>query len=99
MTTHVVAARFTAAEALQFFDEYIAASVPEEVLQTPLANKPPVYLADVQDYWAGLPREFVRQWGHYRRPPVSMPARLLRWLCGFNVGWKMVYNIRRALRI
>ncbi|KAH9480223.1 hypothetical protein JR316_0006821 [Psilocybe cubensis] len=52
---------------------------------------------DTYDRWENLPPEFIRQWEHYREPPLRWTTTLLRKICLQPWGWHTVPQIRRLL--
>ncbi|OJT03961.1 hypothetical protein TRAPUB_5354, partial [Trametes pubescens] len=68
MTTHVVAERFTAAEAANFI-EFAIASVPEASLATPVSLRTEWECFEHPDiYWARTTPAFRDHWAHFRAP-------------------------------
>lgn len=98
MTAPVISNRFTAAEALRFVNLIIESSSVEDLQSTPL-KQTIVPVTDLSSYWKSLPQEFVWQWRHFRQPPISLFTRLLRWVCRYETCWRIVYTVRRCLRV
>ncbi|KAF7760334.1 hypothetical protein Agabi119p4_11010 [Agaricus bisporus var. burnettii] len=82
MVTRNVALRFSAEEALAFFEK-ILPEIPEEVMNIEC----PEYQG-VSDYetdrWEGLAPEFIKKWENYREPPIPFVTTVLRRLCSFD---------------
>lgn len=78
--------RFTALQALQFFDKH---SIPE-VLLLPSSISGPNLLYDESDRWSQLPDDFVR---HFREPKLPRKTKLLR------LGHATVVSIRRIKQV
>ncbi|GJJ07968.1 hypothetical protein Clacol_002175 [Clathrus columnatus] len=73
--------RFTAEEALQFFDQMHAKLSPQQLsLDAPIDIDSiiPFWEPEKHDRWEGLPEEFVKEWGHFRAPKPSLYTRFLR---------------------
>lgn len=67
MTTHAISQRFTAEEALVFFQDRTD-ELSKETLLMPVELK----MEDSQEsYWDRLPSDVGRKWAHYRTPSVS----------------------------
>jgi hypothetical protein len=77
MTAHDVRRRFTAEEALTFFEKH-ASSIPR---MTKLAQREPRTSDEVRDYWADLPSSLVEEWAHLREAPPSRITIFLRRTC------------------
>ncbi|PPQ80618.1 hypothetical protein CVT25_001647, partial [Psilocybe cyanescens] len=74
--------RFTAYEALQFFEEHILSKLSEAVLYTDFT----LIQFNFCEYrecnrWKGFPPDFVERWKAYRVAPYPWRRRLLRSLC------------------
>ena len=77
MTTHDLTRRFTADEALDFFqNEY--SILREEQLNRPVT---PDCGGSSFDYWDHMPPYLAEKWAHHRTPPVPLSYPVLRWLC------------------
>ncbi|KAF8890484.1 hypothetical protein BD779DRAFT_274719 [Infundibulicybe gibba] len=96
MTTHVVERRFTASGALEFC-ESIMKDLPPSELQKVLPPEPVDGGPYAVDRWEGLPVEFSKIWSAYRETPVSYRIRILRWIGDWQLGWRLMYWIRRTL--
>jgi hypothetical protein len=96
MTTHVVAKRFSAAEAYAFCQR-IRPSLSAEELSIPIPPFPDGTWK--LDRWKDLPVEFVKAWSDYRETRPSFISRVLRWIGSTDIGWYMLYRVRGALRI
>ncbi|KAH7887236.1 hypothetical protein F5I97DRAFT_2056348 [Phlebopus sp. FC_14] len=97
MITRDLPTRFTATEALSFFDDYVVPSVGPTRLDicppshdTDERQKPEVY-----DRWAGLDADFVEIWAAYRLPPLEWSTKVLRWICYYPFGYTVVQSIRK----
>ncbi|KAF9563614.1 hypothetical protein CPC08DRAFT_721564 [Agrocybe pediades] len=87
LTTHKLRQRFTAAEALAFFEDFYG-DLSEEELQ----KKVPEWDGIVQprpyydsDRWASVPPDLAKKWAMYKEPPLPWKTRLLRKL--FEYEW------------
>jgi len=94
MTTHLVAKRFSAAEAYAFCQR-IRPSLSAEELSSPI----PLERGERPDRWKDLPAEFVDAWSDYRETRPTFKRRVLWWIGSSNIGWYMLYWVRRVLRI
>jgi hypothetical protein len=98
MTTCHIQRRFTALQALQFFDEHVYPSIPEDLLcclPPPKSNSNLLY--DESDRWSQLPDDFVENWRHFQEPNLSQRTRLLREICAYRLGRAAVMFIRRII--
>lgn len=69
MTTHVIDQRFTASEALVFYNEHLA-HLSEEVLETGIVAEPSFEPLNYPDlYWKQLGTGDRERWSQYRVPP------------------------------
>ncbi|KAG5352557.1 hypothetical protein C0989_001775 [Termitomyces sp. Mn162] len=100
MTTRNIPRRFTASEALAFFEEQVQPLTPglEKVgyQSRDSPSYPPRY--DTFDRWQDLDPEFVKKWAKFRDAPVPFHVRLLRRLCERSWGWRLVNRIRHLGR-
>lgn len=95
-------ARFTAAEALAFLDEFhdgYRADGGINVLQKWPLDRDHVDREVVVERWTGLPEEFVREWSRFREPPMSRTGRLLQAACEYDFISKLVRCARRVLDV
>ncbi|KAI0070464.1 hypothetical protein K474DRAFT_1608634, partial [Panus rudis PR-1116 ss-1] len=98
MTTHIIQERFTASEALSFFNSEIQRSLSDDCLDKPVTLGPaPICLVDW--CWKDLSPEFCTRWRSYRTPPIPWYDRVLDWVVSFRLGWRLVRYIRRTLNI
>ncbi len=93
MVTWDVGARFTAEQALHFFEQHVP-DLDENLLYA----TPPRSDYEDYDYWSVLPPEFARKWAHLRVPPEPITRKLLRWICRYRICDMLVQRIRRMLR-
>ncbi len=99
MTTHVVDRRFTAAEALAFFQDHFG-DLSDDVLATHLVLMPSIEpLKDPEEYWSLLGAEDSERWKGFRVPKRSWTQRLLQWVEETAVGWKLLRAVRGVLHI
>ncbi|KAF9474164.1 hypothetical protein BDN70DRAFT_816162 [Pholiota conissans] len=77
MTTWEIDKRFTAAEALQFF-ELMRSELTEEQLSIKEYESEQFVPYELYDRWRGLPEDFTQKWALYRQPPVPLVMRILR---------------------
>ncbi|KAF8510408.1 kinase-like domain-containing protein, partial [Hysterangium stoloniferum] len=100
LITRTLTERFTASEAVQFF-ESMQMNVTSEQLAT--QAPPRLYLgwqSENYDRWAGLPADFVKEWSSYRAPPPSLGTRLLQKIFVFYWPWgcRFLRMLRRVAR-
>ncbi|KAF8067479.1 kinase-like domain-containing protein [Lyophyllum atratum] len=92
MITRNIPQRFTAAEALLFFEEQVYPQTTESQLEEdPVTLRDSNFLPfDFYDRWGGLDPSFVEKWAAFREPPVPWRIRVLRFICyrlwGYRVG-------------
>ncbi|KAI0780017.1 kinase-like domain-containing protein [Fomes fomentarius] len=99
MTTYVVEERFTAAEALSFYNDRMLA-LPDEQLDSTVMLKPCYKpLSDPELYWSLLTPEDRHAWRAYRAPQESWGRRFLRWMADTEIGWRFLLFMRGTLRI
>ncbi|KAH7882305.1 hypothetical protein F5I97DRAFT_1909263, partial [Phlebopus sp. FC_14] len=91
--------RFTAQEALQFFEQHVVPSVsPSQACARPPRPHIPTINPELYDRWDGLDPEFVRTWDRYRLPRLTWSTRALRWICNYDIGYAVVQLLRKAIR-
>ncbi|KAF9018094.1 kinase-like protein [Hymenopellis radicata] len=93
METWDVRARFTAEEALQFFEKHVP-HFDENLLHA----VPRKYDYEEYDRWSELPPEFVHKWAHLRIPLEPITRKILRWICQYRICDIAVQRIRRTVR-
>ncbi|KAH7890135.1 hypothetical protein F5I97DRAFT_1850396 [Phlebopus sp. FC_14] len=100
MITRDIPTRFTATQALTFFDDYVLPSATPSALGGRPPERDRTILSEPEsfDRWARLDPEFVKKWAAYRLPPLKRSTKILRWICGYHVGQFLVRSIRRAAR-
>lgn len=101
MTTRHVARRFSASEALQFFEAF-QAELSEEQLQTSVSEHDTLrgeVPYDKFDRWEGLPESFVARWSTFREPGLPWTTKALRLVCNYTVGHMVVQWVRRIHRL
>lgn len=99
MSTHVVESRFTAAEALDFFNKHLG-QLPEHLQASPVVLEPSFeVLRDPELYWSILSPDNLCIWQEYRVPPRSWIQRLLTWFGRNRMAWNLLRLVRRFLYI
>jgi hypothetical protein len=93
MVTRNIPLRFSATEALQFFETFLL-EIPENVMNHVLPKKS-VVSGYEWDRWEGLPLEFIKRWESYREPPLPLSTSVLRWICSFQRMMFIVPAVRR----
>ncbi|KAG6808612.1 hypothetical protein H0H92_003496, partial [Tricholoma furcatifolium] len=86
MTTRDLSRRFTASEALGFFEKHVLGRDNFDLLE--LNEDYTSY--DVYDRWDGLDPRFVEKWASFREPPIPLHIRFLRRLCEHSWGYRLV---------
>ncbi|KAF4610841.1 hypothetical protein D9613_007183 [Agrocybe pediades] len=85
LTTHKLQRRFTASEALAFFEDFYG-NLSEEQLNR---RSPPREYSGLwyyeHDRWASVPPHLAKKWAIYREPSLSWKTKLLRRL--FEYEW------------
>lgn len=78
MTTIDIENRFTAAEALHFFEEMLP-TVAEDQLNLEEYRDPEGHVRyDLYNRWQDLPENFQQKWSAYRQLPTPVAAKVLR---------------------
>lgn len=100
MVTRNIARRFTAAQALQFFEDLYLKTTYEQLHVNPgWPEGQDVVFDDIRaDRWRNLPGDFVRAWSHLREPKVPLRTRVLRRICKNVWCHYAVLSARRVLR-
>jgi hypothetical protein len=92
MVAHDVRRRFTAEEALSFFEAH-AASVPRDAR----VAKPADFASwNGYDRWAPLPTVLVQEWCHLREQRPSRTTLLLRRVCERSWAERLIRAMRRG---
>ncbi|KAG6811982.1 hypothetical protein H0H92_005016 [Tricholoma furcatifolium] len=100
MTTRDISKRFTASEALLFFEEHVDRLTSSQEALTCPATPLQTYLTpfNVYDRWNGLDSTFVLKWSAYREPPIPRHVQFLWWFCDRPWGRWLVLLVRRCSR-
>lgn len=77
MTTWNLDHRFTASEALRFFEEALP-EVAEDQLKVHVHENYKLKPYDEYDRWEGLPPDFVQKWNTHKTPPLPWRMLFLR---------------------
>jgi len=94
MITRDVAKRFTAREALNFFEDFSSRLSTSELYEEPSL---PSYLnPETYNRWAGLSEDFIQQWSLYREPELPWTTKFLRQICDHEWGCAAVQWVRRV---
>ncbi|KAF9553087.1 hypothetical protein CPC08DRAFT_698058 [Agrocybe pediades] len=79
LTTHKLQHRFTASEALAFFEDFYYNLSDEELQKELWLDGTQLRRAyDDSDRWATVPPELAQKWAKYREPPLSWKTKALR---------------------
>jgi hypothetical protein len=92
MTTRNIPLRFSASEALQFFEKFVP-DIPKNVMGLQFQRGSKV-LYDNWDRWEGLPYDFIEKWKDFREPPIPYSTSVLRWICSFEAMRYIVPALR-----
>ncbi|KAH9856663.1 hypothetical protein C2E23DRAFT_940006 [Lenzites betulinus] len=99
MTAHIVNDRWTAEEALLFFNEIQAGLTPEVLDSSILLNGDLACLDNPELYWRRLSLDLQIKWKTYRPPPITWWRKLLRKVNATDTGYWIVSHVRRLLEI
>ena len=77
MLTHDLKRRFTADEALEFFQKEYSELTEEQLNDF----TPPNEGGSGSDCWDYIPPHLAEKWACHRTPPVPLSYPVLRWLC------------------
>lgn len=99
MTTRDIPRRFTAQEALKFFQVCMDELPAETLLQRPEEKDLELwnYSFDECDRWKLLAPEAQARWAAYREPPVPQSIVFLRWICSFHYPSVIIRMLNRAV--
>ncbi|KDR82382.1 hypothetical protein GALMADRAFT_57318, partial [Galerina marginata CBS 339.88] len=98
MTARDLDRRFTASEALRFFEDMTSQLSQSELeVQTPQRERGEQLSYDLYDRWSRVPADFARKWEIYKEPPLPWTTKVLCWLCERRWGHYIVAIIRRFL--
>lgn len=99
MVTRDIGTRFSAAQALEFFEEMVSNldATQLAVVPAPLSSMSMTWTYDEYDRWAGLSEDFVKRWGHLREPPIPTKIKLLRFICQYRWAASMIRFVRRTV--
>ena len=99
MTTRVVSQRFTAEEALAFFERAVD-TLPSNLLPSPVTiTGASTAIGYTGSYWNSLPSDFCDRWLLYRSPPPSWTDKVLLHIFRTDIGWNILHYVRRKLLI
>ncbi|KAG6843885.1 hypothetical protein H0H87_012025 [Tephrocybe sp. NHM501043] len=101
MTTRNILSRFTASEALEFFEQHVLDSPLQTGKQVPITLPLTVPLTpyDLHDRWKHLDPAFIQQWAMFREPPLPRHVVYFRRICQSRWGPPLVTWIRRTARL
>jgi len=99
MVTRNIARRFTAAQALQFFEDLYSKATDEQLNANPgwPAGQDMVFDDIRVDRWRNLPDDFVLAWSHLQEPKVPLRTRVLCRICRNVCCCYTIFGIRRVL--
>ena len=98
MTTRDLTRRFTASQALQFFEDFYPQLSNQVLDTTPPKQSSGGAFYDEVDRWSHLPDDFLRVWSHLREPKLPLWSKLLRRICEADWGYVTVQWVRRFTR-
>ena len=99
MVTRNIPQRFTASEALRFFEESVLPHTTEEQLQRRTVKWSEEFGPwdfEEHDRWQHLDASFIEKWAAFREPPLPHSTRLWRFLCRYEWICHCVAHIRRG---
>jgi hypothetical protein len=96
MTTRDIIRRFTASQALEF-QSFTSELTQEQLHFPPPAEDRSNLTYENYDHWTGLPDTFIKEWGHFREPKLTFQVRLLRRICDYEWGYKLVQRVRHII--
>jgi len=92
--------RFTAAEALRFFEDELYSQLSEQqLLQYPSQELCGIIPSADYDRWKGLNVQFVEKWAAFRQPPLPLATRIMRFICRYEWAHHAVILIRRTVHL
>ena len=97
MTTRDISRRFTAAEALHFF-EVLRSDMTETQLSVTEYPAETSYSYDQHDRWVGLPVGFQQKWAAYREPAIPFVTKFLRSIC-YDTKYNFPAMFVRSIRL
>ncbi|KAG2006966.1 other/AgaK1 protein kinase [Coprinopsis cinerea AmutBmut pab1-1] len=99
MTTRDVSRRFTAAQALEFFEAEVSL-LDKDALSKRIRMPDYRKHHEVYDRWKDIPEPLAIKWRGNRCAEITRWTHFLRWMCAGNGrGQKFVMTIRRAVRL
>ncbi|PPQ83767.1 hypothetical protein CVT25_000116 [Psilocybe cyanescens] len=93
MTTWDLDCRFTASEALRFFEERLS-EVPEEDLQINVSNDIPGEYYMICNRWENIPPDFAERWKAYKTPPIPWHLKTLRFINEHSINYNIIPQTR-----
>ena len=94
MITDNVEHRFTADEALRFFEDNRSMMSAEELAKEPPCDNPyPLTIVP----WESLPLTFAEKWSFCRNPPTAFWTRVLRWVNATSTGHGIIQSVRKVI--
>ncbi|PPQ72391.1 hypothetical protein CVT26_006751 [Gymnopilus dilepis] len=95
MTTRELARRFTAVEALRFFeemkDQLSQHDLDQSLEKATTISRIPYYS---YDRWKDIPPEFAERWAAFREPPIPLMVSIMRRICRYGWVCHVVARIR-----
>lgn len=100
MVTPNIQDRFTASQALRFFEDlYPQLTLDQLNMIPPRREIDADWSGDTSTRWDGLPEQFVQKWSIYRLPPTPLSMKILKRICDPDWGLELVQGVRRAIRV
>ncbi|RDB18661.1 hypothetical protein Hypma_014694 [Hypsizygus marmoreus] len=99
MVSQNIASRFTASQALLFFEEEVYPNTTKVQLKAMPRQRTTNQSFEDYDRWADLDSSFVKKWGIYRNPRVPRITKLIRIICRYKWGHIIVAWVRRVLHL
>ncbi|KAF8904100.1 hypothetical protein CPB84DRAFT_1823673 [Gymnopilus junonius] len=93
MTTRNLESRFTASEALQFFEDMYSHLTEAEIQQT-IGRRFRTNFYYKYDRWVLVPPDFAKKWASYKEPPIPWTMQVIRYLCRRTWIYHVVAHVR-----
>ena len=97
MTTSVVSQRFTAEDALSFFEYAVSQLSDEERHSTFTLDQNSMMLGQTGTYWTLLPASFHARWKGYKSPPLHWGMRVLHHVTEWDITWRVARFVREHI--
>lgn len=99
MTTHVISQRFSAEEALEFFQSETKDLAQDVIGGHLVLSIEGQAMNSSEVYWSRLSPQRQTQWASLRTPPLGRWIHILNWLIRIPVCCRVIVSVRRLLGI